>query len=119
MKYKLIDVQYQTDEDVEFGTCELCFYTGSLTVEYWVLEDENGRKFTYENGQWSWGDYFHGYRIDNYIDFADVISKNEYPEYKEGYPEFKYRYENNLESIVHEMYSDYDEWLDKKRGWDE
>ena len=29
MKIKLVDVQTEVEEDVEFGTCELCMWTGS------------------------------------------------------------------------------------------
>lgn len=30
MKYKLIDIYSNTEEDVEFGTCELCMYIGDF-----------------------------------------------------------------------------------------
>ena len=44
---KIVDM-YTESEEVEFGTCELCFSTGICTTEHIVFEDENGRRESYE-----------------------------------------------------------------------
>ena len=46
MKYKLIDIYSNTEEDVEFGTCELFMYIGDLTTEHYVFQDESGKTIT-------------------------------------------------------------------------
>ena len=75
MKYKLIDIYSNTEEDVEFGTCELCMYIGDLTTEHYVFEDEDGMRTTLEGGEWDWGSYSnYAYRNVNVIDFAEYIS---------------------------------------------
>ncbi len=75
MKYKLIDIYSNTEEDVEFGTCELCMYIGDLTTEHYVFEDEDGKRTTLEGGEWDWGSYSnYAYRNVNVIDFAEYIS---------------------------------------------
>ena len=74
MKYKLIDIYSNTEEDVEFGTCELCMYIGDLTTEHYVFEDEDGKRTTLEGGEWDWGSYSnYAYRNVNVIDFAEYI----------------------------------------------
>lgn len=74
MKYKLIDIETETEE-VEFGTCELCMGIGDLTTDHYVFEDENGIRITVEGGEWDWGDYSHyTYSDINVIDFAAYIS---------------------------------------------
>ena len=75
MKYKLIDIYSNTEEDVEFGTCELCMYIGDLTTEHYVFQDESGKRTTLEGGEWDWGSYSnYAYRNVNVIDFAEYIS---------------------------------------------
>lgn len=74
MKYKLIDIETETEE-VEFGTCELCMRIGDLTTAHYVFEDANGIRITVEGGEWDWGGYSHyTYRDINVIDFAAHIS---------------------------------------------
>lgn len=82
MKYKLIDVLQEVKEDVEFGTCEMCFGTGSLKKTIFVLEDEYGNKHEIENGEWKWGDYYplRHEEIENVVDFALFISQQEAPD---------------------------------------
>lgn len=45
MKIKLIDVQTEVEEDVEFGTCELCMQTGSAEFPTFIFEKEDGSQF--------------------------------------------------------------------------
>ena len=78
MKVKLIDHQSETYE-AEFGTCEMCLYTGQAT--------ETQLKFQYEDGStewvdaffWSWG-YLDEIEIENLADFAHWLSQQDFPE---------------------------------------
>lgn len=82
MHYKLIDVKNVVENDVTFGTCELCMHVGTHNFEVYVVEDENGQQFEYESGYWSWGDYmpFMWETIHNVIQFAAWFSEQQLPE---------------------------------------
>jgi hypothetical protein len=82
MNYKLIDVRTESEEEVEFGTCELCMSVGTLEYAVAVVEDEEGNTHEFENGYWSWGSWFeYSYdEIENVIDFASWFSKQELSE---------------------------------------
>ena len=105
MKYQLIDVEQEVEENVEFGTCDLCSRMGTLSYDVLVFKDENGYIYKVDNGEWSWGDWLEHWFIDNYIKFADFIKDREYPE-----PDY---YDDDdmmdFSDIVHEMYNDYQE----------
>lgn len=45
MKIKSIDVQAEVEEDVEFGTCELCMWTGSAEFPTFIFEKEDRAQF--------------------------------------------------------------------------
>lgn len=75
MNVRLIDIIRETEEDVEFGTCELCFSVGNLDTETLIFQDGKGKQLEYELGSWSWGDYIQNYYIDNIIDFANFINE--------------------------------------------
>ena len=77
MKYKLIDVRTEVEENVEFGTCELCMSVGTLHREIIVLEDEYGKIHEVETGEWDWGDYMTLIEIENVVDFAAWLSKQD------------------------------------------
>lgn len=79
MRYKLIDVKRYHEDDVEFGTCELCIWIGSLDYDTLILEDELGNKHEVETGEWDWGDFYEDIQINNYISFAEFISNRDYP----------------------------------------
>lgn len=109
MKYQLIDVIRKVEEDVQFGTCDLCEYMGTLHYDVLVFEDENGMKFKEENGAWSWGDWFEYWYIDNYVDFAGFIADREYPE-----PERDEYGVGQFHEIINMMYQDYGEYEDER-----
>ena len=105
MKYSLIDVIRKVEEDVQFGTCDLCQRMGTLNYDILVFEDEEGNKFKEQNGGWSWGDWIEDWYIDNYVDFAGFIAEREYPvpdraEYGVG----------KFYEIINLMYQDYSEY---------
>ena len=80
MKYKLVDVEHVHEDDVQFGTCELCEWMGSLDYDILKFEDEDKEEFFISTGEWSWGDFYEYIEIDNYILFAGFIRGREYPE---------------------------------------
>ena len=105
MKYKLVDIIREVEEGVRFGTCDICQHMGTLYYDVLVFEDEDGNRVEEENGEWSWGEYFENWDIDNYVDFAGFITGRDYPvpdrdEY--GVEQFHF--------IVNMMYQDYDEY---------
>lgn len=104
MKYKLIDVIREAEEDVEFGTCELCKIIATHHFDILVFEDEEGYLYEVENGFWSWGDYIISWDIDNYVEFADFISDKDYPKV-----ELNQYGNSNIEEIVGLMYNDFEE----------
>lgn len=81
MKYKLIDVVGQVDEDVTFGTCELCMSIGDLYYNEFIVEDVYGNKYVFVDGFWSWGDWitFMYDNIHNVIQFAEWFSEQDLP----------------------------------------
>ena len=80
MKYKLVDVERIHEDDVEFGTCSLCEWMGSLDYDILKFEDEDKEEYFIATGEWSWGDFYEDIDIDNYILFAEFVRDREYPE---------------------------------------
>lgn len=78
MKYKLKDVKNVIKKGVQFGTCELCEYIGTLEYDIMIFEDENGNEYEAETGTWNWGVYDYIYTIPNYIHFAEYVSSTEF-----------------------------------------
>ena len=52
---KVIDVGCNPEE-VEFGTCELCFSYGIADNPYMALEFPDGTRATVDTYYWDWGD---------------------------------------------------------------
>ena len=96
MNVKLIDVRYEEEQDVEFGTCELCFYTGDLSQEYLIFQDNEGKTTEIETGQWSWGDYDIIYHFDNVVDFGSFINSKNIKTLEELEEKFDELYEEYL-----------------------
>lgn len=58
-KYFLVDVVEEFEEDVEFGTCELCMFVADHRYSVFIMKNaETGKEYPIEMGTWSWGDYF-------------------------------------------------------------
>ena len=72
---RLVNFKTEIEEDVEFGTCELCFSTGDLTRYFYIFEDNKGKQLSIESGQWSWGDYFEHYDVENVVQFGEFIGR--------------------------------------------
>ena len=93
MKYKLIDIYSNTEEDVEFGTCELCMSMGDLTTNHYVFQDEKGKTITLEGGYWDWGSYYDFTYVDvNVIEFAEYISQLEIKDLESEFPKILSNY---------------------------
>lgn len=110
MKHKLFDVENIVEEDVDFGTCDLCSSLGTHYYDVLVFEDTNGKEYEVENRYWSCGDYTTNWYIGNYVTFADFIKHRDYDE-----PENNQYGQPLFEAIVHQMYDDYLEW--EKKEW--
>jgi len=86
MFLKILDVHDEVTDDVEFGTCELCFSTGTLYQKFIEVEYD-GEVFDVEMGGWSWGDYIEDMvpNIDNIIKFNDFVMTQPIVLDKNGY----------------------------------
>lgn len=70
---KLVDIETDVQEDVQFGTCVLYMCTADLTVENYIFEDdETGDRISIEGGYWDWGDYVH-YDFD--VPFTELAQR--------------------------------------------
>ena len=72
---KVIDVG-SNPEEIQFGTCELCFGYGTADNPYMVLEFPDGTQVTHNTYYWDWGDYFET-TVDNVVDFSAWLSEQE------------------------------------------
>ncbi|MDU5615623.1 MAG: hypothetical protein E6049_09335, partial [Varibaculum cambriense] len=71
MRLKLIDHESVTEE-TDFGTCDLCAYTGEATFTTLIFKRDDGEILRAETWYWCWGDLFE-IDIDNVFDFAAWI----------------------------------------------
>ena len=100
MKYRIIDMVSDYQE-VQTGTCELCFGTAYVDEGHIVLEDEKGKKYEVNITEWDWGDYT-SIEIDNIVDFnAWLINQDLTNEW----------FDKNLEGWSFNEDSDMDWWL--------
>lgn len=72
---KVIDIG-SNPEEVEFGTCEVCFSYGTADNPYMVLEFPDGTQVTVKTYYWDWGDYFET-TVDNVVNFSAWLSEQE------------------------------------------
>lgn len=87
MKLKVREVESVDIPDMEFGTCELCSYTGNWTQVTFVFEDETGKVRDVPAYEWDWGDCFEAPPVENVFDFADWVSKQDFDN-----PKFNFRW---------------------------
>lgn len=95
---QLVDIIRETEEDVEFGTCELCMNVGDLDTEKLLFRDAKGKELEFELGYWSWGDYYQPYNIDNVGNFAHFINQKQIQtldEIKESFDKLYHEYQKS------------------------
>ena len=87
MKYKLIDVRNEKEENVRFGTCELCMRTGTNYYEVYVVQDKTGKQYEFESGHWVYGEHmpYVWEDIHNVMQFAEWFGKQDLPADLEWY----------------------------------
>ena len=73
---EVIEIGSNPEEEVEFGTCELCFSYGIADNPYMVLEFPDGTKVTLDTYYWDWGDYCEA-KVGNVVDFSAWLSEQE------------------------------------------
>lgn len=73
---KVIEIGSNPEEEVEYGTCELCFSYGIVDNPYMVLEFPDGTRVTHNTYDWDCGDYWE-YNVDNVVDFSAWLSERE------------------------------------------
>lgn len=78
MRLKLIDHESVTEE-TDFGTCDLCAYTGEATFTTLIFKRDDGQILRAETWYWCWGDLFE-IDIDNVFDFAAWIKDQDFPD---------------------------------------
>lgn len=72
-KVQIVDVRDETEHDVEFGTCDVCMGTGSLT-RFWFTFEVGSKRVEMENGRWDYGDYEDYFRFYNVIRFINEFN---------------------------------------------
>ena len=78
MKYKVIDVVSDVQE-VEVGTCELCFSTTEADVGNLILEDENQTRVEVPLSVYNY-DHYSGLNLPNVVDFSAWLQEHDVPE---------------------------------------
>ena len=96
---KLVDFYSEITEDVEFGTCELCFGTSDLHQSWLVFENEYGGRMEIETGKWFWGDYGEIYEFKNVVDFGAFILEKKIESLTELKHKFDALYEEYSERV--------------------
>lgn len=103
MRMKLIDHESVTEE-TDFGTCDLCAYTGEATFTTLIFKRDDGEILRAETWYWSWGDLFE-IDIDNVFDFATWIKDKDFPD------DLDITDYDTLQSVV----DDYEDYLSMKK----
>lgn len=95
---KLVDVRKDTEEDVEFGTCDFCSYISDHTYETMIFEDDKTKeRVEIECGEWNWGHYYTEYHIEDIIGFALFLDTKNIQTFEE------------LNNNLHAFYDEYEE----------
>lgn len=74
---RIKDIYTETEENVTFGTCELCEYTAELSWDVLIFEDDLGNEYEYSTkGFFDWGDYIEEPSIAAPIEFNEWMRIN-------------------------------------------
>ena len=74
MKIEILDYQSWEDNEVEFGTCEMCMSTGSAMFEQVLVTQDDGTPYWVNLYAWDYGDLSQ-IHIDNIARFAAWLSE--------------------------------------------
>lgn len=97
--YKVIDIGSNPEDDVTFGTCEICMSYGNYVDNpYLVIEKPDGTTEEVPIYYWSWGDYFE-YNIDNVVEFSAFLSEQDIDDGE---------FEENSTSVIINLINEYD-----------
>lgn len=99
---KLVNMDGVETKDMEFGTCELCYYTQDHVDEWFVFEDNKGNEHEIHTGYWDWGDYHDLYSIDNVVNFACFLDTKKIKTFDE------------LDNKFDEYYNEYKDMVELK-----
>ena len=97
MKAKLVDYDYR-EYETDFGTCELCMYTGTAEEPRFKFEYDDGHTEWVDGYYWDWGDLF-TVEIDNTANFAAWLAIQDLDGYIEDYStldQLSYKYELDM-----------------------
>lgn len=76
MKIEILDYQSWEDNEVEFGTCELCMSTGSAMFEQVLVQQDDGTPYWVDLYAWDYG-HLSQIHIDNIARFAAWLSEQD------------------------------------------
>ena len=79
MKIKLHDYESEIEEDVTFGTCDMCMYVGDAEYPYFYFKYEDGTTKKVEGFYWDYGDLY-TISIDNIPAFAAWMNDQDFAE---------------------------------------
>lgn len=99
MKIEILDYRSWVDDEVEFGTCEMCMSTGSVKFEQLLVQQDDGDPYWVDLYEWDYGDLFEIY-IDNIPRFAAWLSEQDLDPAEYGHELSCYEMEN----LVHEYF---------------
>lgn len=74
MKIEILDYQSWEDNEVEFGTCEMCMSTGSAMFEQVLVQQDDGTPYWVDLYAWDYG-HLSQIHIDNIARFAAWLSE--------------------------------------------
>lgn len=99
MKIKLHDYESEFEEDVTFGTCDMCMYVADAEYPYFYFTYEDGTTEKVEGFSWSWSDLRTIY-IDNIPSFAAWMNEQDFAE------DFRIANYTNLNRLVGRYFRD-------------
>lgn len=99
MKIKLHDYESEIEEDVTFGTCEMCMYVADAEYPYFYFTYEDGTTEKVKGFFWDWGD-LHTIYIDNIPAFASWLNSQDFEE------DIRIESYANLQSLVGKYFRD-------------
>lgn len=76
MKIEILDYQSWEEEEVEFGTCEMCMSTGSAMFEQVLVQHDDGDTYWVDLYAWDYG-HLSQIHIDNIARFAAWLSEQD------------------------------------------